>query len=186
MNLKAQVLLEVIFSLIIFIGVCILIFLLFTVVSRALRYSEEALVVYNQTNNYTFILLGKARESFSEFDLLEENVNYYLEATSSGYIIKEGKEGINYRGETYYVWFQIVDKMLNGNISQKLFNIFVQTPSTIKKSPLILSNLKEGTIFQDYWIEATSSVIDIPFSTSIIYYSTKSENIKINGEIYLP
>lgn len=186
MSLKSQVLLEIIIGLTVFVGVSLIIFLLFTIVSKAIRYSEDSLVIYYQTNNYTFILLGKARENFSDFDLLEENVGYHLEATSSGYIIKEGKNQFNYRGENYYVWFQVTNKMLNGNISQKLVHIFVQAPSAIKKTPIILSNLKEGTIFQDYWLEPTSSIINIPFSTSIIYYSTKSENIKINEEIYLP
>lgn len=186
MESKAQILLEVIVNLIVFVGISILIFALLTAISKATRYSEDSLVIYNRTNNYTFILLGKSRENFSSFDLLYQDIDYYLEPTSTGYLIKEGKEQFLYRGENYYVWFRIADKMFNGDFSQKLFYIFVQTPSTIKKTPVILTNLKEKTIFQDEWSEATSSIINIPFSTSIIYYATKSESIKTNGEIYLP
>lgn len=186
MKLKSQVLLEVIIGLVVFVLVSILIFILFTSVSKALRYSEDSLIIYNQTNNYSFILLGIARENFSNIDILEENVDYYLEPTTTGYIIKEGKQLIPYKSENYFVWFKVVNKMLNGDLSQKLIHIFVQTPSMVKKSPLIVTNLKEGVIFQDFWLESTSSIIWIPFSTSIIYYSTKSENININGEIYLP
>lgn len=186
MKLKSQILLEIIIGLTVFVLISILIFLLFTIVSKSIRYSEDSLIIYNQTNNYSFILLGIARENFSKLDTLEENVDYHLEPTSTGYIIQEGKQVLPYKSENYFVWFRIVNKMLNGDISQKLIHIFVQTPSLTKKSPLIVTNLKEGTIFQDYWLEPTSSIIFFPFPTSIIYYSTKSENIMINGEIYLP
>lgn len=189
MKLKAQILMEVIVGLSVFVVVSILIFILFVIVSKGLRYSEEALVVYNLSSNYSFILLGIAREKFSKLDLLEENVDYYLFPSSSSYEIKEGKELVQLPSGNYYVWFRIKNKSLESNPSLKLVNIFVQTPSTLFSYPLILSNLKEKTIFQDIWSEATSSIITITpttSATSLIYYSTKSQEIYTNGEIYLP
>lgn len=189
MKFKSQMLLEIIIGLSIFITVSILIFLLFTIVSRSLKYSEESLVIYNLSSNYTYILLGISRENFSQLDNLEENVDYFLSPTSTGYEIKEGKEVYQSKSDIYYVWFRIVNSNLEGDISQKLLKIFVQTPSSLRSTPIILTNLKERTVFQDEWKEATSSIILISpttSATSLIYYSTKTENIKIDGEIYLP
>lgn len=189
MKFKSQMILEVIIGLSIFILIAILIFLLFTIVSKALKISDESLIIYNLSTNYSYILFGIARENFSKFDMLEEGINYFLLPTSSGYEIKEGKETYAYGLENYYVWFTVENKNLEGDPSQKLFKIYVQSPSTLRSSPIVLTNLKERTIFQDYWKEATSSIILISpgmSATSLIYYSTKSENININGEVFLP
>lgn len=189
MKFNSQVLLEVIIGMSVFILVAILIFLLFAIVSRALKISEEALIVYNLSSNYSYILLGIARENFSQLDFLEERINYFLSPTSSGYEIKEGKELYPYKIDNYYVWFTVENKNLEGDPSQKLIKIYVQTPNTLKSSNIILTNLKERSIFQDSWIEPTSSIITISpttSATSLIYYSTKSPNVNVNGEIFLP
>ena len=186
MKLKTQILMEVIVGLSVFVIVAILIFVLFVIASKGLKYSEEAFVSYNLSSNYSFILLGISREKFSKLDLLEENIDYYLSPSSSGYEIKEGKELIQMPSGIYYVWFRIKNKALESNPSLKLLSIFIQTPSTLFSYPLILSNLKEKTIFQDIWTEATSSIITITPTTSLIYYSTKSPHINIDGEVYLP
>jgi len=189
MKFKAQLLLEILISLSVFITIALLIFLLFTIVARGLRYSEESLVAYNLSSNYSFILLGISRDNFTKLDLLEENIDYYLTPTSSGYEVKEGKDLIKKASGNYYVWFRIKSKVLEGDPALKLVNIFVQTPSTLLSYPLILSNLKEKTIFQDEWREATSSIIVITpttTATSLIYYSTKSPEINIDGEVYFP
>jgi len=186
MKFKSQILVEVIVGLSVFILVAILIFALFTIVSKSLKLSEEALVVYNLSSNYSYILLGIARENFSQLDKLEENVSYFLSPTSTGYEIIEGRELYPYKLENYYVWFTIENKTLEGDPSQKLLRIYVQSPNTLKSSLIVLTNLKERAIFQDEWKEATSSIIVITPTTSLIYYSTKTENVNINGEVYLP
>ena len=189
MKFKAQILMEVIVGISVFVIISILIFVLFTIVSKGLKYSEEALIVYNLSSNYSFILLGISREKFSKLDLLEENIDYYLTPSSSDYEIKEGRETVQQPSGIYYVWFRVKNKFLESNPSLKLINIFVQTPSTVFSYPLILSNLREKTIFQDLWQEATSSIITITpttSATSLIYYSTKSPEVNTDGEIYLP
>jgi len=185
MKNKSQFLVEILISMVIIIILAVTLFYVFTVLPRAIRYSEDSLIVFNLSNNYVNILNGISRKNFIVLDLLSKDINYYLKATTSGYEIKEGIESFSYMGENYAVWFKMVDPTFENDPSRKLVEIYVQTPSYIYAFPLILTNLKEFVFLQDEWSEATTSIINVTPTTTIKQFATSS-GINTNGEIYLP
>lgn len=185
MKIKAQFLIEVLIGVVVLIILAVSLFLIFTIIPRAIRYSEDSLIVFNLSSNYINILNGIARENFIMLDMLTKDTDYKLESTTTGYLIKEGREYYNYLGDNYAVWFRVIDPIFENDPAKKLIEVYVQTPSYIYSSPLILTNLKEFVFFQDEWIVATSSVIYVTPTTTINqYYSTSG--INTDGEIYLP
>jgi len=185
MKSKAQFLVEILVASIVLIILTFALFYVFSVLPRAIRYSEDSLIVFNLSNNYINILNGISRTNFIALDLLSKDTDYYFQATTSGYTIKEGKELFSFLGENYAVWFRIVDHIFENDPAKKLVEIYVQTPSYIYSSPLILTNLREFVFLQDEWIEATTSIITVTPTTLIKQFATSS-NLGINGEIYLP
>jgi len=185
MKNKAQFLVEVLITIVILIILTVTLFYVFSVLPRAIRYSEDSLIVFNLSNNYINILNGISRKNFQALDMLSKDTDYYLAATSSGYEIKEGRNYFSYIGENYAVWFRVVDPIFENDPAKKLIEIYVQTPSYIYSSPLILTNLREFVFLQDEWSEATTSIITVNPTTTIKQFSTSS-NLGTNGEVYLP
>jgi len=184
MKNEGQFLVEILIAMVVLVILSVTLFYVFSVLPRAIRYSEDSLIVFNLSTNYINILNGISRKNFVVLDSLSKNTDYYLEATSSGYEIKEGKGYFSYIGEDYAVWFRIIDSAFENDPSRKLIEIYVQTPSYIYSSPLIVTNLKEFVFLQDEWSEATTSIITVTPTTSIKQFSSSS--LGTNGEIYLP
>ncbi|MGC8981383.1 MAG: hypothetical protein ACP5JU_00280 [Minisyncoccia bacterium] len=181
---KGQILIEALLSILLVILLSLSIFIIFNTIPNVLRYSEESLIFYNLNLNYQNILYGIARENFSKFDELVDNIDYYFVPTSTGFDIQEGREEIDVRGEKYYIWFQILDLSLDEDPNKKLMAIFIQTPSLLYKSNLILTRWNIKAFLQENW---TTPNIEGPLTTINGEYATKSPAVEAtSGKIWLP
>jgi len=183
---KGQFLVEALIGLLLVILLALSIFVVFNTIPNVLRYSEESLISFHLNLNYQNILNGISRENFSKFDELIENVEYYFVPTSTGFDIQEGKEEINVRGEKYYVWFQVLKEAIDNDPTRKLLGIFVQTPSFLYNTKLILTRWNMKVFLQENWT-IPNTIGPLNVATVNGYYSTKTPNVEAtSGKIWLP
>lgn len=178
---KGQFLVEALLILLLIILLSLSIFIVFNTIPNVLKYSDDSLIVYNLCLSYQNKLLGISREKFSVFDELVDDVDYYLEETSGGFNIQEGKEKYDIKGGEYYVWFKIKNPNIENDPNKKLLEIFVQTPSFLYTTNLILTRYNEKVLVQDEWTIVNSG----PLTTIINEFST-SQNVITGTTIYLP
>jgi len=167
MNLKSQILIEVLIGIVFLSFLSILIFLYFNVFSKIDLISEESIFVYTKFMNYQNILLGLSRENFSQIEDLEYNKSYFLKPTTSGYIITEGVEMELLKSNQYLIWFE-KPSSIGEQDNKKLIYIYIQSPFKAYKNSLLLANIKEKVFNQSQWLISTTSVISA--NTSSIYY----------------
>jgi hypothetical protein len=182
---RGQFLVEALLSLLLVILLALSIFIVFNTIPNVLRYSEESLISSNLNLNYQNILNGISRENFSKFDELVPDIEYYFVPTSTGFDIQEGKEEVDVRGDKYYVWFQLKEEAIDSDPNKKLFVIFVQTPSFLYNTNLILTRWNMKVFLQENW----TTINEGPFTPLTIngYYSTKTPNVDAtSGKIWLP